>query len=95
MNDFNRLTKMLGEAQEALEMLAGGEAGLLDNGTTASDIAELVEAVQDMASFLEHEIGTYIGKRRLENFTAVEVEDTVQGWLDEADAVDTRRGEVA
>jgi hypothetical protein len=48
-----------------------------------------------MASFLGDEIGTYIGKRRLENFTAVEVEDTVQGWLDEADAVDARRGEVA
>jgi hypothetical protein len=51
MNEFKRLTKMLAEAQEALEMLAGGEAGMLDEGTTRDDIAELIVAVQDMTSF--------------------------------------------
>jgi hypothetical protein len=81
---------MLGEAQEALEMLAYGEAGMLDEGTTRDDIAELIVAVQDMASFLEDEMN--------EGLTAAhhtDIEDTVDGWLDEASKVDARRGEVA
>jgi len=91
MNDFNRLTKMLGEAQEALEMLAGGEAGMLDEGTTRDDIAELIVAVQDMASFLEDEIGS----RRLSRVDDREIENTVDCWLGAAAKVDARRGEVA
>ena len=91
MNEFNRLTKMLGEAQEALEMLSGGEAGMLDEGTTADDIAALIVAVQDMASFLEDEIGT----RRLSRVDDSEIENTVDCWLDAAAKVDARRGEVA
>jgi hypothetical protein len=90
MNEFKRLTKMLGEAQEALEMLAGGEAGMLDEGTTRDDIAGLLMAVQDVASFFEDEMG--------EGLTAADdtdIEDTVDGWLDEASKVDARRGEVA
>lgn len=91
MNEFNRLTKMLGEAQEALEMLAGGEAGMLDEGTTRDDIAELIVAVQDMASFLEDEIGS----RRLSRVDDSEIENTVDCWLETAAKVDARRGEVA
>jgi hypothetical protein len=91
MNEFNRITKMLGEAQEALEMLAGGEAGMLDEGTSAQDIAELITAVQDMSSFLEDEIGT----RRLSRVDDREIENTVDCWLEQATKVDARRGEVA
>jgi hypothetical protein len=91
MNEFERLTKMLGEAQEALEMLAGGEAGMLDEGTTDADIAELITAVQEMASFLEDEIGS----RRLSRVDDSEIENTVDCWLDTAAKVDARRGEVA
>jgi hypothetical protein len=82
---------MLGEAQEALEMLAGGEAGMLDEGTTDADIAELITAVQEMASFLEDEVGS----RRLSRVDDSEIENTVDCWLDTAAKVDARRGEVA
>lgn len=90
MNEFKRLTKMLEAAQTNLEMLASGEAGMLDEGTTAQDIAELLMAVQDMASFLEDEIGT-----RLSRADDSEIENTVECWLDTAAKVDARRGEVA
>lgn len=90
MNEFKRIAKMLGEAQEALEMLAGGEAGMLDEGTTAGDINELIEAVQDMADMLEGELG-----RRLSRADNYEIEDMVGCWLDAAAKVDARRGEVA
>jgi hypothetical protein len=88
MNEFNRLTKMLGEAQEVLEMLAGGEAGMLDQGTTRDDIAALIVAVQDMAEFLSDEIGTKLHRAddRL-------IENTVAFWLDAAAKVDARWGE--
>ena len=88
MNEFKRLTKMLEVAQTHLEMLASGEAGMLDEGTTRDDIAELLMAVQDMASFLEDEIG-----ERLTRADDREIEDTVDGWLDTASKVDARRGE--
>jgi hypothetical protein len=89
MNEFKRLTKMLEEAQTALEMLAGGEAGMLDEGTSAQAIAELIMAVQDMSSFLEDEIGA----RRLSRADDSEIENTVDSWLDTASKVDARRGE--
>jgi hypothetical protein len=92
MNEFKRLTKMLAEAQEALEMLAGGEAGMLVEGTTRDDIAELIVAVQDMASFLEDEFGSRLTSRMVDDR---EIEDKVDCWLDEAAKVDARRGEVA
>jgi hypothetical protein len=88
MNEFNRLTKMLGEAQEALEMLSGGEAGMLDEGTTRDDIAELIVAVQDMASMIEDEL-----YGRLTRASDRQIEDVVDGWLEEAAKVDARRGE--
>ena len=90
MNEFNRLTKMLGEAQEALEMLSGGEAGMLENGTTREDIAELIVAVQDMTSFLEDEFGSRLTSRYVDNS---EIEDMAGTWLDAAAKVDARRGE--
>lgn len=90
MNEFKRLTKMIGEAQEALEMLAGGEAGMLDEGTTAADICDLLEAVYDITNFLEDELGA-----RLTRTDDREVEDMVECWLDAAAKVDARRGEVA
>lgn len=92
MNEFNRLTKMLGEAQEALEMLAGGEDGMLDVGTTSDDIAELITAAQDMTSFLEDEFGMRLTARRIDDR---EIEDKVDCWLETAAKVDARRGEVA
>jgi hypothetical protein len=88
MNEFQRLTKMLTEAQEALEMLSGGEAGMLDEGTTAQDILELVIAVQDMNSFLEDEFG-----EPLTRVKDSEIEDMANVWLDTASKVDARRGE--
>jgi hypothetical protein len=88
MNEFQRLTKMLTEAQEALEMLAGGEAGMLDEGTTSQDISELVIAVQDMHSFLEDEFG-----EPLTRVKDSEIEDMADGWLETASKVDARRGE--
>ena len=92
MNEFKRLTKMLGEAQEALEMLAGGEAGMLDEGTTREDIAELIVAVQDMASFLEDEVGSRLTSRYVDDQL---IEDVAAKWLDTAAKVDARRGECA
>jgi len=89
MNEFKRLTKMLEVAQTNLEMLASGEAGMLDEGTTRDDIAELIMAVQDMASFLEDEIGS----KRLSRVDDSDIENTVDGWLDTASKVDARRGE--
>ena len=88
MNEIKRLTKMLEQAQCQLEELSSGEAGMLDEGTTAEDIAELVMAVQDMASFLEDEIGS-----RLTRANDSEIEDMAACWLDEAAKVDARRGE--
>lgn len=90
MNEFKRITKMLGEAQEALEMLAGGEAGMLEEGTQAIDIHEMILAVQGMARMLEDELGT-----RLSRAGDHEIEDMVDCWLDTASKVDARRGEVA
>jgi hypothetical protein len=88
MNEFKRLTKRLEAAQEVLETLASGEAGMLDEGTTRDDIAELLMAAQDMASFLEDEMG-----KRLTRAHDTDIEDTVDGWLDTASKVDARRGE--
>jgi hypothetical protein len=90
MNEFKRLTKMLEEAQTNLEMLAGGEAGMLDEGTTREDIAELIVAVQDMTSFLEDEFGSRLTSRMVDN---AEIEDMAGNWLETASKVDARRGE--
>lgn len=90
MNEYKRIAKMLGEAQEALEMLAGGEAGMLEEGTTSYDIHEMILAVQDMAGMLEDELGA-----RLSRAGDHEIEDMVDCWLDAAAKVDARRGEVA
>lgn len=90
MNEFNRLTKMLGEAQAALEFLSGGEAGMLDEGTTSEDIAELIVAVQDMTSFLEDEFGSRLTSRYVEDR---EIEDMAGNWLEAAAKVDARHGE--
>lgn len=90
MNEFERIAKMLSEAQEALEMLSGGEAGLLEDGTTRDDIAELIVAVQDMTSFLEDEFGSRLTSRYVADR---EIKEVVDNWLDTAAKVDARRGE--
>ena len=90
MNEFKRLTKRLEAAQEVLEMLSSGEAGMLDEGTTRDDIAELIVAVQDMTSFLEDEFGSRLTSRYV---TDREIEDMAGNWLDTAAKVDARRGE--
>lgn len=91
MNEFKKLTKMLADAQEALETLASGEAGMLEEGTTRDDIAELIVAVQDMTSFLEDEITTRLTSRMVDDR---EIEEMVDGWLETASKVDARRGEM-
>lgn len=89
MNEYKRIARLLGAAQDALETLAGGEAGLLADGTKAQDISELITAVQDMAGFLEDELGD-----RLSHVENSEVEDMVANWMDAAAKVDARRGEL-
>lgn len=88
MNEYRKLAMRLSEAQEALEMLAGGESGMLDEGTTFHDITVLLDAVNDMAGFLEDELGS-----RLTRTDDREVEDMVECWMDTASKVDARRGE--
>ena len=88
MNEYKRIARLLGAAQEAFEMLSGGESGLLADGTKASDISEMIEAVRDMAGMLEDELGT-----RLSRADESEIEDMVDCWLDAAAKVDARRGE--
>lgn len=90
MNTIQRITRLLAEAQEALEMLAGGEAGMLDEGTTTQNVADMIDAVRDMAGFLEDEFGT-----RLTRTNDLESQDMVQCWFETAAKVDARRGEVA
>jgi hypothetical protein len=89
MNELKRLADLLFETRCNLEQLSSGEAGMLDEGTTAQDIAEFVLAVQDMAKFLEDELG----ERTLARASELEIECVVSGWLESASKVDARRGE--
>ena len=57
MNTMQRIAALLAEAQEALETLAGGEAGMLDEGTTRDHITAMIKSVSDMTGFLEDEFG--------------------------------------
>lgn len=88
MNEYRRIARLLGAAQDAFEMLSGGESGLLADGTKASDISELIDAVNNMTGFLEDELGS-----RLTRTDDREVEDMVECWMDTASKVDARRGE--
>lgn len=88
MNEMEKITRLLGEAQEALEYLADGEAGMLQNGTTAQNVADIIDAVRDMAGFLEDEFC-----RRLTRTDDLETQDIVLGWFETAAQVDARRGE--
>jgi hypothetical protein len=61
----------------------------MDNGwCPIGDIASLLSEVQAIAQLCEDETG-----RRFTRLTESEVEDMVQGWADQADKVDARRGE--
>jgi hypothetical protein len=90
MHDYAKLTAALQEAGEALERLACGERGLLPNDTNGHDIAALLVEVQRIAELVEDETN-----RRMTRLDDSEIEDVIDGWLDAADKVDSRRGEVA
>jgi hypothetical protein len=86
--NFKTLAKHLTEASEAIERLSCGEDGMLPDGTTEGDVCDLFEAVTNMASFLEDELGS-----RLTRTDDREVEDMVECWFQTASKVDARRGE--
>lgn len=83
-----QLAEHLQDAGEALEMLAGGESGLLHNADTAKSVAALLDVLQDIASLIEDETG-----RRFTRLTTTQIEDVVEGWFETADKVDARHGE--
>jgi len=82
------MTKLLSDTAEAMERLACGEAGSLDNSDTATDVAAMLMEVLAIAQLLEDETGL-----RVSQIGDDELEDTVKGWLDAADKVAANRGE--
>ena len=57
MNEFKKAQQLLMSIQETMERLALGEAGLLESGVKADDIVRLIDAVRDVAEFVEIELG--------------------------------------
>lgn len=82
------MTRLLRDTAEAMERLACGEAGSLDNSDTAADVAAMLMEVQCIAQLLEDETG-----KRFTRVDDDEMEDTVKGWFDTADKVAANRGE--
>jgi len=85
--DMKTMTRLLRDAQEALEFLAGGEDGMLNNADTATDVAAMLVEVQALAQFVEDETG-----RRFTRLNDSEIENVVNGWFD-ASKVAARHGE--
>jgi len=86
--DYKTLAERIDEATEALEMLAGGESGMLPDGTDADSIANLLSSVQYLVQLVEDETGkrfTRCDDRHFEDFAAT--------MFSTAEKTDARRGE--
>jgi len=79
--DYKTLAERIDEATEALEMLAGGESGMLPDGTDADSIANLLSSVQ----YLVQLRFTRCDDRHFEDFAAT--------MFSTAEKTDARRGE--
>lgn len=79
LDRFVRLTTLLGEAQETLEEIATGGAEVATDirGGYGYTIGSLIEAVRDMADFVEDELG-----HRLTRSDDSQIEQMVDRWLD-------------
>jgi len=88
--DMKTMTRLLREAQEAVERLACGEEGMLDNADTAQDVADLLIEAQALAQLVEDETN-----RRFTRLDDSEIEDVVNEWFESASQVGSRRGECA
>ncbi len=86
--DAKTMTRMLRDTAEAMERLACGEAGLLDNSDTAADVAALLMEVLAIAQLIEDETGT-----RVSRISDTDIESLTAGWMEQADKVAERRGE--
>jgi len=86
--DMKTMTRLLRDAQEAVERLACGEDGLLDNTDTAADVVAMLVEVQALAQLVEDETN-----RRFTRLDDSEIENVVDGWFDEAGKVAARHGE--
>lgn len=86
--DAKTMTRLLRDAAEAMERLACGEDGLMDESDTARDVAALLVEVQSLAQLMEDETS-----KRFTRLNDDEIEDTVMGWFEAADKVAACRGE--
>lgn len=86
--DAKTMTRLLRDAQEAIERLACGEAGLLDNNDTAADVAAMLVEVQALAQLVEDETN-----RRFTRLDDTEIEDVVDGWFSSVAFVEGRMGD--
>lgn len=79
LDKLSRLTTLLGEAQETMEEIASGGAGVATDirGGYGHSIGSLIEAVRDMAEFVEDELGC-----RLTRADDSQIEQMVDSWLD-------------
>lgn len=86
--DAKTMTRLLRDAAEAMERLACGEDGLMDESDTARDVAALLVEVQSLAQLCEDETG-----RRFTRLDDSDLEVMVDSWFDEAGKVAARHGE--
>jgi len=86
--DAKTMTRLLRDAAEAMERLACGEHGMMDESDTYQSVAEMLVEVQCLAQLMEDETG-----KRFTRLDDDEIEDTVKGWLEAADKVAAHRGE--
>jgi hypothetical protein len=77
---IKQLTAKLADVTEALEHLACGDSGLMDNGTTSDDVIAMLDEVYSLVNFCEDELGT-----RLTRAGDGLIKDTVEGWFNSAD----------
>lgn len=79
IDSFSHLTTLIGEAQGVLEEIAAGGASVSEDirAGYGHQIAILVEAIRDVATFVEDEMG-----KRLARADESEIEQLVNGWLD-------------
>lgn len=87
--DANELKGHLSDAAEALEMLAGGESGLMHNADNAKSVAAMLMEVLAIAQLVCDELGV----ASVDSVGDEAVEDLVDGWYETAAKVDARHGE--